>query len=160
MRNSTEYFHQTPSIRIRLSLVIALFGVISIGMFYRSLTLQIIGEAKLDNLGKKQFQSKILMKSRRGLIMDRTGEALAINIETSSLAGNPAKILKSRSTLHLLSHALGTSPSVLKKKLDSKRSFIWFERHVNEQRIERFRKAGILQANGDMPEGLWIVKGN
>ncbi len=127
-------------------------------MLCRSLKLQIIGETKLENLGKKQFQSKIMIKPRRGLIVDRTGEALAINLETSSLAGNPSKILKSRSTLHLLAHALGTSPQVLKKKLDAKRAFIWFERHVSEDRINRFRKAGILQANGDMPEGLWIVK--
>ena len=90
-------FYQTPSIRIRLSLVIGLFGVISIGMLGRSTYLQILGDPKLENLARKQFQSHVMMNPRRGLIMDRTGEPLAINLETSSLAGSPAKILKSNS---------------------------------------------------------------
>ena len=158
MSTRVDAFHQTPAIRIRLSLVICVFALVSIGMLYRSLTIQILGEAKLDNLAKKQFESKIVMKPRRGLIVDRTGEALAINLETSSLAGNPSKILKSQSTLHLLAHALGITSSTLKSRLDAKRAFIWFERHVSDDRVEHFRKAGILQANGDMPEGLWIVK--
>ena len=155
---STTSFYQTPAMRIRLSLVIGVFALLSVGMLVRSTYLQIWGDSKLENLARRQFQSKILMKPRRGLIMDRTGEPLAINLETSSLAGSPSKILKSRSTLTLLARALQTTPAALKKRLDSKKSFSWFERHVSDERIDRFRKVGILQPNGDMPEGLWIVK--
>jgi cell division protein FtsI (penicillin-binding protein 3) len=151
-------FYQTSSIRIRLSLVIGVFALISVGMVARSTYLQVWGDDKLENLAQRQFQSKILMKPRRGLIVDRTNEPLAINLETSSLAGNPSKILKSRPTLQLLARALNTTPQALKKKLDSKKAFAWFERHVSDDRMDRFRKLGVLQPNGDMPEGLWIVK--
>ncbi len=154
--STTSY--QTPAMRIRLSLVIAVFALISIGMLVRSTWLQIIHDPKLETLARRQFQSKILMKPRRGLILDRTGEPLAINLETSSLAGNPQKILKLRATEHLLAHALGISPASLKKRLDPKKAFIWFERHVSDERLEHFRKAGIIQPSGDMPDGLWIVK--
>ncbi len=153
-----SHYYQTPSIRNRLSVVIGLFGVLSIGMLGRSTYLQIWGDPKLENLARKQFQSRVMMNPRRGLILDRTGEPLAINLETSSLAGSPAKILKSRSTLHLLARALEISPQTLKKKLDSKKSFAWFERHVSEDRMERFKKSGIILPSGEMPEGLWIVK--
>jgi cell division protein FtsI (penicillin-binding protein 3) len=151
-------FHHTPSIRIRLSLVIATFGLLSIGMLMRSTWIQIIHDPKLENLAQKQFQSKIITKPRRGLITDRTGEPFAINLETSSLAGNPSKILKSPATLHLLAHAMGIPPGVLKKRLDPKRSFFWVDRHISDERMDRFRKIGIVQRNGDMPEGLWIIK--
>ncbi len=151
-------FYQTPAIRIRLSAVIGVFALISCGMLVRSTWIQIWGDARLENLAKKQFQSKILMKPRRGLITDRTGEPLAINLETSSLVGSPAKILKSRSTLHLLARTMNLSPKTLEKRLDPKKSFIWFERHVSDERMEHFKKTGIIQANGDMPEGLWVVK--
>ncbi len=151
-------FYQTPSIRIRLSLVISVFGLISVGMLVRSTWLQIIHDPKLSTLARRQFESKILMKPRRGLIMDRTGEPLAINLETSSLAGSPQKILKSQSTLHLLAHAMGTSPQALKKRLDAKKAFTWFERHISDDRMEHLRKTGLVHPNGDMPEGLWIVK--
>jgi cell division protein FtsI (penicillin-binding protein 3) len=144
--------------RIRLSLVIGVFALISVGMLVRSTWLQIIHDPKLERLARRQFQSRIEMKPRRGLIVDRTGEPLAINLETSSLAGNPQKILKSRSTAHLLSHALSMPPAVLKKRLDSKKSFAWFERHLSDERMEQLRKAGIIQPSGEMPEGLWIEK--
>ena len=158
MSSASFSFHQTPAIRIRLSLVIAVFGLISFGMLIRSTYIQVLGDPKLESLAKKQFQSKILMTPRRGLVLDRTGEPLAINLETSSLAGNPQKILKSPSTLHLLSRALGMNPNVLRKKLDSKKAFTWFERHISDDRMERLRKVGIVLPSGDMPEGLWIVK--
>jgi cell division protein FtsI (penicillin-binding protein 3) len=127
-------------------------------MLVRSTWLQIMHDPKLENLANKQFQSKILMKPRRGLITDRTGEPLAINLETSSLAGNPSKILKSPATLHLLAHAMGIRQSDLKKKLDPKRSFFWVERHVTDERMNHLRHLGIIQPNGDMPDGLWVVK--
>ena len=151
-------FYQTPSIRIRLSMVIVLFATISVGMLGRSTYIQIWGDPKLENLARKQFQSRVMMNPRRGLIMDRTGEPLAINLETSSLAGSPAKILKSHSSLHLLARTLGISPQVLRKKLDPKKSFAWFERHVSDERMERFKKSGIVLVSGEMPEGLWLVK--
>ena len=151
-------FYQTPSIRIRLTMVICLFGMISIGMLGRSTYIQIWGDPKLESLARKQFQSHVMMNPRRGLIMDRTGEPLAINLETSSLAGSPAKILKSNSTLHLLARTLGVSPPVLRKRLDSKKSFAWFERHVSEEQMARFKKSGIILPTGEMPEGLWLVK--
>jgi cell division protein FtsI (penicillin-binding protein 3) len=151
-------FYQTPSIRIRLSMVIGLFGVISIGMLGRSTYLQIWGDPKLENLARKQFQSHVRMNPRRGLIMDRTGEPLAINLETSSLAGSPAKILKSSSSLHLLARNLGVTSQALRKRLDPKKSFAWFERHVSEEQMARFKKTGIILPTGEMPEGLWLVK--
>ena len=156
-KSSTAFYHPS-SIRIRLSLVIGIFALVSVGMLARSTYLQIWRGGKLENLAQRQFQSKVLMKPRRGLIVDRTNEPLAINLETSSLAGNPSKILKSRSTLQLLARALNLSPRTLKKRLDPKKAFAWFERHVSDERMARFRKAGIVQPNGDMPEGLWIVK--
>lgn len=151
-------FYQTPAVRVRLSIVIGIFALISLGMVGRATWIQIIGDPKLEGLAKRQFESKILMKPRRGLIVDRTNEPLAINLETSSLAGSPAKILKSPSTLMLLSRALGVTPQALKKSLNPKKSFIWFDRHLTDERIERFKKHGILLSSGDMPEGLWIVK--
>ena len=87
--NTASY--QTPAMRIRLSLVICVFALLAVGMLVRSTWIQIIHDPKLETLARRQFESKILMKPRRGLILDRTGEPFAINLETSSLAGNPKK---------------------------------------------------------------------
>ena len=54
-------YYQTPAIRIRLSLVIMVFGLISAGMLVRSTWLQIIHDPKLAKLARRQFESKIIM---------------------------------------------------------------------------------------------------
>jgi cell division protein FtsI (penicillin-binding protein 3) len=53
---------------------------------------------------------------------------------------------------------MGVQPAALKKRLDSKKAFIWFERHINDDRMSHFRKTGIIHPDGEMPEGIWIVK--
>ncbi len=148
---STPSFYQTDSIRIRLSVVVLAFACISLGMAGRSTWLQIIGDPKLESLGKKQFESKFLVKPRRGLITDRTGEPLAINLETTSLAGNPSKLLQNKSSLNTLAHALGVSVPTLKKSLNPKKSFTWIERHISDDRLEKFKKL-------DLTDGLWMIK--
>jgi cell division protein FtsI (penicillin-binding protein 3) len=155
---TSTHFYQTPAIRIRLTVVILAFAVLAVGMLARSTWIQLIGDPKLEVLAKKQFQSKLVLKPRRGLILDTNGEPLAINLETSSLAGNPSKIIKDKPTLLLLSRAMGVTVGDLKKRLNSKKSFMWLERHITDDRLERFKKTGIIQITGEMPEGLWIIK--
>ncbi len=154
---------QTPMLpiqnyRLRLQGVFLIFSFFSSALVYRGVSIQAIGDQKLAQLSQRQFQSKIQSKNRRGLIVDRNQEPLAINIETSSLAGNPSKFLKSRATLLLMSRALNIPVPVLKKKYDSQKTFVWIERSVREQREAHFKKTGLIQPDQSLPEGLWIVK--
>lgn len=145
-------------LRNRLTFVALLFFGLSIALISRMTWIQIIGDPRLEKLGKRQFQSHMTLTPRRGGIVDRTGEPLAINVEVSSLAGNPQKILKSSRTQILLSKALGITPSQLKKRLDEKKSFTWLARHLSDQQLHQFKKINLLQETSEMPEGLWLVK--
>src|SRR5689334_16888098 len=67
--------------------------------------IQVMSNQRLERLAQRQFQSHVLIRPRRGAILDRNGEPLAINVETNSLAANPAKIQNKRILASLISKA-------------------------------------------------------
>ncbi len=67
----------------------------------------------------------------RSDIVDRNGELLAANLQTSSLYANPRKIKNARELAGALEQILpGLSRSELEQKLSSSRSFVWIKRKL------------------------------
>src|SRR4051812_35610611 len=79
--------------------VVALAGLI----LARAGLLQLKPDARLEAMARRQFESRVLVTPPRGGILDRNGEPLAVNIEVSSLAANPSKIVNKRQLARLLS---------------------------------------------------------
>ncbi len=142
---------------------ILLYFVFSIaaGIAGRAGYIQIIRDDRLTQLSKRQFQSKVLVQARRGLITDRNGEALAINAEVASLAANPKKIQNPKVLARLLSKALGVPlPQIAARLKAGKRDFVWIKRHIPDDQVEQFKKWGITDSGGTLLPGLWLVKEN
>lgn len=67
----------------------------------------------------------------RSDIVDRNGELLAANLQTSSLYANPRKIKNAEELARALEKILpGVSRSELEQKLSSSRSFVWIKRKL------------------------------
>ena len=126
--------------------------------------IQLWNNPKLDQMSRKQFQSKVLIRPPRGAIIDRNGEPLAVNIEAQSLAANPLKIRNRRVLARLLSKALSEASGVpcqsLLRKFAEKKEFVWIKRHLSESEMNRLRKFKIIDGDGDLAQGLWLVKEN
>lgn len=135
--------------------------VIASGVAGRAAYIQLIGDKRLADLAKRQFQSKVLVQARRGIIIDRNSEPLAVNSEVASLAANPKKIQNRKLLARLLAKALGMPVAQIAEKLkESKRDFVWIKRHIPDEQVDRFKKWGITEANGALLPGLWLVKEN
>lgn len=134
---------------------------IAAGVAARAAYIQVIGDPRLEDLSKRQFQSKVLVQPRRGLILDRNNEPLAINTQISSLAANPKKIQNPKLLARLLSKALRIPVSqILIRLKKSKRDFVWIQRHIPDEQIDQFKKWGIVEVTGQLLPGLWLVKEN
>jgi cell division protein FtsI (penicillin-binding protein 3) len=120
--------------------------------------IQLVNDKRLEHLARRQFQSKVLVRPRRGQITDRNGEPLAINLELGSLAANPTKIQNKKTLARLLSKATDLTYAQALKKLEEKREFVWIKRQMGEPELNRLRKWRILDAGGDLISGLWLVK--
>lgn len=124
----------------------------------RAMMIQLGADPRLESMAKRQFRSKVLVRPRRGMIVDRNGEPLAVNTETRSLAANPSKVLNKKTLARLLSKALDLPAAKLYEKLKEKREFIWIRRQLSDAAFDRLRKWQVIDATGDLADGLWLIK--
>src|SRR5690606_12722670 len=143
-------FHAGSSYRLRMRLVIVLFALIATAVLGRAIQIQLIGDQRLERLAKRQFNSKVLIRPRRGMIFDRNGEALAVNGEVYSLAANPEKGQNKEWVAKQLSRITRTSRKKLLSRLRSNREFIWIKRHLSESSFKSLKKLGLLDSNEEL----------
>ena len=134
--------------------------VFASGVLARAAYIQVIGDSRLESMSKRQFRSKVLVRPRRGLLLDRNGEPLAVNSEIQSLAANPLKIQNKKTLARLLSRATDVPYEKVLERLKEKKEFVWIKRHIPDQDVEHFKKYQIIDQNGDLMTGLWLVKEN
>ncbi len=124
----------------------------------RAVAIQLIQDSRIESLARRQFQSKVLLRPRRGSILDRNSEPLAVNIETQSLAANPSKIINKKTLANLLSKVTDIPHSKILEKLGEKKEFVWIKRHLSDNELLKLKKWRILDTVGNLVSGLWIVK--
>ncbi len=141
-----------------LSFLMALCLAFAGALLLRAAWIQLKGDPRLAQMVKRQFQAKVLVRPRRGVILDRQGETLAANTEISSLAANPSKIKNKKQLARLLSKATGLAYPKLLAKLSENREFVWIQRHIQESEFNRFKRFRLVDPSGDFQQGLWIIK--
>ena len=146
------------SLGIRLiGLMLMGFGIAFL-ILMRAGYLQLVKNPRLDGISRRQFQSRVLIRPRRGLILDRNGEPLAVNTEANSLAANPNKVRNKARTARLLARAINVPVDKVFHKLSEKREFIWIKRHLQATDLKRLKGHRLVDTEGDLTEGLWLVK--
>lgn len=133
-------------------------GVIAGAVVSRAVYIQVIGDPRLETMARKQFTTKFLIRPRRGAIVDRNGEPLAVNVETQSLAANPTKIKNRQTLARVLSKATDIPYSQLLKRLGQRKEFVWIKRHLTEAEIGKLKKWHIMDSGGELTDGFWLVK--
>ena len=132
--------------------------VLGCAVLSRAGLIQLVRDGRLERMSKKQFQAKVLIRPRRGSILDRNGEPLAVNVETHSLAANPLKIHNKKTIARLLSKAAEIPYAKLLRRLKEKKEFVWIKRHMSDAELNRFKKFHVIDPDGDLLNGLWLVR--
>ncbi|MBI3535302.1 MAG: penicillin-binding protein 2, partial [Deltaproteobacteria bacterium] len=142
----------------RVTSVMLLCILIACFILGRAIYLQLIRDIRIESLAKRQFQSKVLIRPRRGSILDRNSEPLAINIETQSLAANPLKINNKKSISHLLARITEVPHEKIFEKLREKKEFAWIKRHLTDYELSKLKRGRLMDASGNLINGLWLVR--
>jgi cell division protein FtsI (penicillin-binding protein 3) len=142
----------------RFNATLALCLVLAGALVVRVAYIQFWNNPRLEQISKRQFQSKVLIRPRRGTITDRNGEPLAVNLETNSLAANPLKVENRRMLARLLAKASDIPIAKLMQRLSEKKEFVWIKRHLTESEMNRLKKFRIIDGDDDLVPGLWLVK--
>lgn len=133
--------------RIRLGVAFMLLVLLGAGVISRAAYLMLFPSERLNLALKRQFPVEPPPQPRRGYILDRNKEPLAVSMEVRSLYANPIKIEDTYTLANQLAKILGQPASVIRLKLRTKKSFIWVKRQLTEAEtngiedlMEKYRK--------------------
>jgi len=127
------------AIRFRLALAGAVFLMMFLAVGLRAFQLQIIQGEKLKRLGERQRLQEWTVLPKRGSILDRNGEPLAISLEAQSVYVRPRRLKEPERAAPQLAKALGMRQKQLRRKLKTEKPFVWVKRQVTPREVERVR---------------------
>src|SRR3954466_14980677 len=85
-------------------------------LILRAARLQIFPDIRLENLKRRQYETSLEIRTRRGAITDRNGNDLAASIPSYSLFADPKLIKNTGDISKRLSKAFNIPAATLKKR--------------------------------------------
>jgi cell division protein FtsI (penicillin-binding protein 3) len=137
-------------IRVRIGLLVfALFlGAAAVAM--GAWDLGVTRRDELETIASEQYQRHITVSARRGMITDRHGAELAVEVEVDSVYANAKEIRDPVGSASILAPILELDLAELQAKLASGRSFVFLKRRVAPALAEAVRKASV--------DGIYFIK--
>ena len=131
--------------RLRLSVAKAFFLVLFVVAAGRAFQLQVLQGERLRRLGERQHLKEWIVLPKRGAVLDRTGEPLALSLETQSVYARPHRIHDPASVSRALAKILNLDAVEVKQKITADKPFVWVQRQIGPQEAEQIQA---LSANG------------
>jgi cell division protein FtsI (penicillin-binding protein 3) len=128
--------------RSRLLLAVILLWMV--GLIARALYLQGLHNDFLRQKGDARVSRVIEISAHRGMITDRSGEALAISTPVESVWASPADVELAPGQLKQLARLLGADPDELGRRLsDTRRDFVYLKRQMPPEQAAQVMELGI-----------------
>src|SRR5690242_7125973 len=123
--------------RSRLWFVKGLFALLFLVVAGRAFQLQMLQGEKLKTLGEKQHLKEWIVLPKRGTVLDRGGEPLALSLESQSVYARPRRIQDARVASRALGKILHVDSAEIAQKLSSEKPFVWIKRQVTPTEAEQ-----------------------
>ena len=147
----------SPRARIILGGLAAVYVLVVLRAFH----IQILGVRGIRERGARQYSVKIPLVPKRGAILDRTGNELAVSLSTKSIFVQPAKLSSPEAAASLLSRRISRPAAELRRRFASEKSFLWVKRQMPsstaEEIVKEVREALGRKGRGS-EEGIGIVE--
>lgn len=127
------------AVRARIVVAGAMFLLMFLVVGLRAFQLQILQGERLKALGDKQRFQEWTLLPKRGSILDRAGEPLAISLEAQSVYVRPSRLKEPEAVAPVLAKALGMSVKSIRRKIKRDRPFVWVKRQVTPKESQRVR---------------------
>jgi cell division protein FtsI (penicillin-binding protein 3) len=117
-----------------------------LAVIFRLVDIMVVNHQWFSERAKMQHIKREAFPVKRGIIADRKGRELAVNLETESVYCDPKGITSPDKVAQNLSHRIGQESDVLLTKLTSEGRFKWIERKLaiqEAQKIKDMRLQGI-----------------
>ena len=108
--------------------ILVLLAAVIVARFF---SLQVTGHRRLSARAAEQHTEEIQFLPKRGMISDRAGRRLAVDVEVDSIYGVPSQVADKAAVARRLAAATGRDPARYTRELAKKRPFVWLERRVS-----------------------------
>ncbi len=148
--------NERDALKIRIIFVSVIFVLFYGVIFSRAFQLQIIEGESLEEKAGRQHVRTHTVPSKRGAILDRNLNELAVSLEVDSIFAHPREMednsIDKVSVAKILSEVLPVKKSILSKSLSSKKGFVWLKRQLDLGAEDRTTLSG-LKGIGMVKEG-------
>lgn len=138
-----------PTLRRRLTVIVAVLGLWTMAIEARLVHLQVIQHADLTSRAERQQNRTVTAFAKRGEIHDRNGNLLAFSVDADTIYAVPVEIENARQVARAVCGALRDCSSneqrTLVERLSSKRAFVYVRRQVAP---DEARRVADLQLEG------------
>lgn len=124
-------------IRLRLRLMGGLLFVIFLAVAVRAFQLQVLEGEQLAGLGEKQHLQEWIVRPKRGSILGRDGDPLAISLEAQSVYVRPQRLESHGRAVPMLAGALEMDPGEIRRLIGQDKPFVWLRRQVTPRQAKR-----------------------
>ncbi|MCP4627160.1 MAG: penicillin-binding protein 2 [bacterium] len=114
--------------RFRILLVGILFFIALMAIAAKAIHLQVFQSRWLSEAASDQYEKSLTISGKRGNIYDRHQREMAVSIDVTSIAANPAKIENIAETAKKLAEILNLDARQVRQKLALDKSFVWIKR--------------------------------
>ena len=119
-------------VAVRIAAVAVLFAIGTVFLIVRSYRLGVTDAVSLQTRAEKQRKMVLHLETRRGMILDRSGEPIAASMEVTSVYVRPRNVVDKPRTAKILAEALETDEKdVLRKLNNESKPFVWLARRVS-----------------------------
>src|ERR1700757_5582 len=145
--------------RFRLLFAKVLFLFVFIIVAGRAFQLQVLQGDKLKRLGERQHLKEWIVLPKRGALLDRAGEPLALSLETQSVYARPHRIQDGEAVSQKLAKIVNLNVADVAQKIASNKPFVWIKRQVapfEAEQIQALNVDGIgmfFEPNRYYPQG-------
>ena len=119
------------------------FGVIFVRLFF----LQVIQAEEGADRARNQHHRSMMLEANRGIIADRNGKPLALNVEVPSVVADPTSISNPRLVAKKLAKALRIPISDILEQLKKKDSFVWIKRKLDPELAKAVQSLSLSGVN-------------
>src|SRR5262249_4943622 len=130
----------TVDLRRRTMVLAALVALAFLGVLGRLTYLQVVKHDEYSKLAESQQAKTIPLVARRGPILDRNGQVLAVSAKAESLYALTSRVDDKEALAAQLAPILGEPSREISRRLDSQKRFVFVKRRLPPDVVEAVRR--------------------
>jgi cell division protein FtsI (penicillin-binding protein 3) len=114
---------------------------------------QVLKGDQYENIASKQHQRHIKLEANRGLIYDRNGRLLTVNLPVESFFAIPESVESASQVARAFAGSSHAAFNKLKKRLKSDSKFVWLKRKVEKKESQKTKS----RLGEKKLRGVWVL---